>query len=186
MGRRSIGTPLTIGIVAMLLLILLAVGWQVLVWTGLPVSDSGVLDWLLLVLGTLFFVLVMIGLVWLCAWLVREMRLNQRQQAFVDAVTHELRTPMASFRLYLDTLSRHDLPPEKRAEFLDSMRQDLDRLDRTVGKVLAAGRSDWPGRDPRRERVDGRAPGREYLRPGLLERPARAYPRGGEPCDLVP
>ena len=154
MGRRSIGTPLTIGIVAMLLLILLAVGWQVLVWTGLPVSDSGVLDWLLLVLGTLFFVLVMIGLVWLCAWLVREMRLNQRQQAFVDAVTHELRTPMASFRLYLDTLSRHDLPPEKRAEFLDSMRQDLDRLDRTVGKVLAAARSASPARDPRRERVD--------------------------------
>jgi signal transduction histidine kinase len=153
-ARRSIGTPLTIGTVAMLLLISLAVGWQVLLWTELPVSGFGAVDWLLLVLGTLFFVLVMIGLVWLCAWLVREMRLNQRQQAFVDAVTHELRTPLASFRLYLDTLSRHDLEPEKRAEFLDSMRQDLDRLDRTVGQVLAAARTESARGSALRERVD--------------------------------
>jgi signal transduction histidine kinase len=108
----------------------------------------------LLVLGTLFFVLVMIGLVWLCAWLIREMRLNQRQQAFVDAVSHELRTPLASFRLYLDTLSRHDLAPEKRSEFLDNMRQDLDRLEHTVGQVLAAARSESGGATARRERVD--------------------------------
>jgi len=99
-------------------------------------------------------VLVMIGLVWLCAWLIREMRLNQRQQAFVDAVTHELRTPLASFRLYLDTLSRHDPPAEKRAEFLDNMRQDLDRLERTVAKVLSAARTDAPASAARRERVD--------------------------------
>lgn len=139
----------------MLLLISLAVGWQVMVWSGLrPVSASTALDWLLLVLGTLFFLLVMIGLVWLCGWLIREMRLNQRQQAFVDAVTHELKTPLASFRLYLDTLSRHDLSPEKRGEFLDHMRQDLDRLDRTVGQVLAAARAEVSGRRTLREQVD--------------------------------
>lgn len=154
MARRSVGTPLTIGIVAMLLLISLAVGWQVMLWTELRVSGFGAIDWLLLVLGTFFFVLVMIGLVWLCAWLIREMRLNQRQQAFVDAVTHELRTPLASFRLYLDTLSRHDLEPQKRAEFLDSMRQDLDRLDRTVGQVLAAARTESARGGALREWVD--------------------------------
>jgi len=154
LARRSIGTPLTIGIVAMLLLSLLAAGWQVLVWSGVPLSGSNVLDWVLLVLGTLFFLLVMIGLVWLCAWLIREMRLNQRQQAFVDAVTHELRTPLASFRLYLDTLSRHDLPAEKRSDFIDSMRQDLDRLEHTVSKVLAAASTEVPGSGPLRERVD--------------------------------
>ena len=154
MARRSIGQPLTIGIVLMLLLISLAVGWQVLVWSGLRPSGFEGLDWLMLVLGTLFFVLVMIGLVWLCVWLIQEMRLNQRQQAFVDAVTHELKTPLASFRLYIDTLSRHDPPAEKRTEFLDHMRQDLDRLDRTVGQVLAAARAEAPGRRPMRDRVD--------------------------------
>lgn len=157
MARRSIGTPLTLGIVLMVLVLTLAVGWQVLVWSNdlprVPV-DPGLSsrDWVLLVLGTLLFVLVMIGLVWLCVWLVREMRLNQRQRAFLDAVTHELKTPLASFRLYLDTLGRHDLPDERRRAFIDHMSEDLDRLDRTVQQVLAAARVEEPS-DPRRGQV---------------------------------
>jgi len=156
-ARRSIGTPLTLGIVLMVLVLTLAVGWQVLVWSNdlprVPV-DPGLSsrDWVLLVLGTLLFVLVMIGLVWLCVWLVREMRLNQRQRAFLDAVTHELKTPLASFRLYLDTLGRHDLPDERRRAFIDHMSEDLDRLDRTVQQVLAAARVEEPS-DPRRGQV---------------------------------
>ena len=146
MARRSIGTPLTIGIVLAVLVLALAVGWQVLVWseqTG-PALTPGLsrLDWVLLILGTVFFVLIMVGLVWLCAWLVREMRVNQRQRAFLDAVTHELKTPLASFRLYLDTLGRHDPDPERRREFIQHMREDLDRLDRTVDQVLTAARTE--------------------------------------------
>jgi signal transduction histidine kinase len=143
MTRRSIGTPLVIGIVGVLLLLALAAGWQVLVLGDFdPRPGPRTLDWVLLVLGTLFFLLVLIGLVWLCAWLVREMRLNQRQRAFVDAVTHELKTPLASFRLYLDTLGRHDLDPERRAAFIRRMEEDLDRLDATVHQVLAAARAE--------------------------------------------
>jgi len=155
--RRSIGTPLTLGIVLAVLLVALAVGWQVLVWADAGPADLrrglGTLDWALMVLGTVFFVLVLTGTVWLCAWLVREMRLNQSQRAFLDAVTHEMKTPLASFRLYLDTLSRHDLPPEKRAEFLENMREDLARLDGTVDQVLTAARADERGRQARREPV---------------------------------
>ena len=187
MARRSIGQPLTIGIVLMLLLISLAVGWQVLVWSGLRPSGFEGLDWLMLVLGTLFFVLVMIGLVWLCVWLIQEMRLNQRQQAFVDAVTHELKTPLASFRLYIDTLSRHDPPAEKRTEFLDHMRQDLDRLDRTVGQVLAAARAEAPGRRPMRDRVDLRGLLSECI-DQVRERyrlPADAVKLSSSPADAV-
>lgn len=156
MFRRSTLTPLTIGIVLMLLLVSLAVGWQVLLWTRRPdaLPDLRPTDWLLLVLGSLFFLLVMIGLVWMCAWLVREMRLNQRQRAFLDAVTHEMKTPLASFRLYLDTLRRHDPEPERRAEFLERMREDLDRLDATVGQVLAAARAEEARRGTRSERVE--------------------------------
>jgi two-component system sensor histidine kinase SenX3 len=144
MSRRSTVTPLTIGIVLMLLLLTLAVGWQVLVWTDRPDAAPALRlsDWLLLVLGSLFFLVVMVGLVWMCAWLVREMRLNQRQRAFLDAVTHEMKTPLASFRLYLDTLRRHDPDPERRANFLERMRADLDRLEATVGQVLAAARAE--------------------------------------------
>jgi signal transduction histidine kinase len=154
MSRRSTVTPLSIVIVLMLLLATLAVGWQVLVWTDRPDADPALRlsDWLLLVLGSLFFLVVMIGLVWMCVWLVREMRLNQRQRAFLDAVTHEMNTPLASFRLYLDTLDRHETGPEKRAEFLRRMRVDLDRLEATVGQVLSAARAE----EAKRVVIDGR------------------------------
>jgi len=143
MARRSIGTPLVIGIVAVLLLLLLAAGWQVLVLGDFdPRPGPRTLDWILLVLGSLFFLLVLVGLVWLCAWLVQEMRLNQRQRAFVDAVTHELKTPLASFRLYLETLGRHDVDFERRQDFIHRMEEDLDRLEQTVLQVLAAARAE--------------------------------------------
>jgi signal transduction histidine kinase len=145
MMRRSIGAPLVIGVVAVLLLLLLAAGWQVLVLGDFdPRPGPRTLDWILLVLGSLFFLLVLVGLVWLCAWLVREMRLNQRQRAFIDAVTHELKTPLASFRLYLETIGRHDLDPERREGFIRRMEEDLDRLDATVLQVLAAARAEEP------------------------------------------
>ncbi len=171
MSRRSTVTPLTIGIVLMLLLVTLAVGWQVLVWTDRPDAALALrpTDWLLLVLGSLFFLVVMVGLVWMCVWLVREMRLNQRQRAFLDAVTHEMKTPLASFRLYLDTLRRHDLEPERRAKFLERMREDLDRLDATVGQVLSAARAEEVRPGVMSGRVDLVAVIRECIR-DVLER----------------
>lgn len=148
MARRSIGFPLTLGIVLTLLLLVLAVGWQILVVSGVrPVAEGlTTLNWVLLVLGTVLFLLIIVGLVWLCAWLVREVRVNQRQRAFLDAVTHEMKTPLASMRLCLDTLSLHDPAPPRRRQFLTGMREDLDRLDRTVEQVLAAARAEEPGR----------------------------------------
>ncbi len=144
MARRSIGFPLALGIILSLLVIALAIGWQILVVSDVRPVARGLtrVDWILLVLGTLFFLLVIVGLVWLCAWLVREMRLNQRQRAFLDAVTHEMKTPLASLRLYLDTLVRHDPERERRQEFLGRMRDDLERLDSTVDQVLSAARAE--------------------------------------------
>ena len=101
---------------------------------------------MLLIAGGVFFLLVIVGLVWLCAWLVREMRTNQRQRAFIDAVTHEMRTPLASLRLYLDTLARHDPDPGQRQQFLARMHADVERLDRTLEQVLTAARAEEPGR----------------------------------------
>jgi len=153
---RSTWTPLTIAIVLMLLLVALAVGWQVLVWTDRPATAPTLRlsEWLLLILGSLFFLLVMVGLVWMCAWLVREMRLNQRQRAFLDAVTHEMKTPLSSFGLYLDTLRRHEVEPERQRDFLERMRLDLDRLEETVGQVLAAAKAEESGRTVFRQQVN--------------------------------
>ncbi|MCP4035629.1 MAG: HAMP domain-containing histidine kinase [bacterium] len=156
MSRRSIAPRLTVGIVLMVLLLALAVGWQVMLWSGIDPRSPGLgtRDGLFLIFGTIFFVLLMVGLVGLCTWLLQEMRSNQRQRAFLDAVTHEMKTPMASFRLYLETLKRHDPPLEQRRAFIDRMSEDLDRLDRTVEQVLDAARAEEHGRNPIRERVD--------------------------------
>ncbi|MBW2387367.1 MAG: HAMP domain-containing histidine kinase [Deltaproteobacteria bacterium] len=156
MSRRSILPRITVGIVLMLLLLALAVGWQVMLWSGIDPVGPGFdrRDWLFLIFGTIFFLLVMIGLAGLCTWLLQEMRSNHRQRAFLDAVTHEMKTPMASFRLYLETLKRHDPPIEQRREFIDRMSDDLDRLDRTVAQVLDAARAEEHGRSPIRERID--------------------------------
>ena len=155
MSRRSIGFPLALGIVLLVLVLALAVGWQILVWNESDPLQRGLtdLDWVLLVLGAVFFLLLMVGLVWLCVWLVREISVNQRQRAFLDAVTHEMKTPLASLRLYLDTLERHDPERTQRHEFLDRMRGDLERLDQTVEQVLNAARSEEAGQRPAFETV---------------------------------
>ena len=149
MPRRSIGGPLTIGIASMVLVLVLAVGWQILVWGGgseIPGTLSR-MDAVLFVLGTVFFLLVFAGVVWLCVKLVLEVRLNQAQRAFLDAVTHELNTPLSSFRLGLETLGRHELQASQRSEFIGRMGEDLDRLESTVGQVLAAARAEETSRN---------------------------------------
>jgi signal transduction histidine kinase len=137
-ARRSYATPLALGIFTLVLVVALAVGWQFLV------LDRGLedLDWVFLVLGAVFFLLVIAGLVWLSWWLVLEIRVNQRQRAFLDAVTHEMKTPLASLRLYLDTIDKRDPDRERRLEFLGRMRDDVARLDQTVEQVLAAARAE--------------------------------------------
>ena len=154
-ARRSIGFPLTLGIILLILVLALAVGWQILVWSGAGSVERGLtnLDWIFFVLGAVCFLLIIVGLVWLCAWLVREIGVNQHQRAFLDAVTHEMKTPLASLRLYLDTLERHDPERERRHEFLDRMRGDLERLDQTVEQVLTAARAEESRSRARLERV---------------------------------
>jgi signal transduction histidine kinase len=147
---------LAIGIVATVLAVALAVGWQILVVSDFGSTARGFTPaaWWFLILGSIFFGLVILGLVLLCAWLIREMRHNQRQQAFLDAVTHEMKTPLASLRLALDTLRRHDPDPERRAAFLGMMDEDVERLDRTVDHVLAAARAEGASRGRPVERIE--------------------------------
>ncbi|MGB2672479.1 MAG: HAMP domain-containing sensor histidine kinase [Candidatus Acidiferrum sp.] len=92
-----------------------------------------------LVLGIIFFGLLIAGLVVNTIFLVREIRRNEQQDSFLNAVTHELKTPIASIRLYLETLASRNLEEEKRREFYRIMLEDTDRLLGTVEQVLKAG-----------------------------------------------
>lgn len=91
-----------------------------------------------LVLGVIFFGLIIAGLVINTIFLVREVRRNEQQDSFLNAVTHELKTPIASIRLYLETLERRQIDEKQRQEFYRIMMEDADRLLGTVEQVLKA------------------------------------------------
>jgi len=133
---------MTAGIVS--ITIALTVGWQILVVREFEAFAEGFtpIHWVLVILGSVFFGLIITVLILQAVWLVREIRSNQRQQTFMDAVTHELHTPLASLRLYLDTLRGRPLPESRRDEFLSIMGEDLDRLQRTVDQILTAARTE--------------------------------------------
>ncbi|MGD0796832.1 MAG: HAMP domain-containing sensor histidine kinase [Acidobacteriaceae bacterium] len=93
----------------------------------------------LLILGLILFGVLVAGVVLNTVFLVRELRRNERQDSFLNAVTHELKTPIASIRLYLQTLQTRDLPADQRQQFYNIMLADSDRLLATVEQVLKAG-----------------------------------------------
>jgi signal transduction histidine kinase len=92
-----------------------------------------------LALGVPFFALLIVGVALNTVFLVREVRRNERHDAFLSAVTHELKTPIASIHLYLETLQFRQLDNAQRNEFYTRMLADSDRLLATVEQVLKAG-----------------------------------------------
>lgn len=90
-------------------------------------------------IGFLLFAILIAGVVLNTVFLLREIRRNERQDSFLNAVTHELKTPITSIRLYLETLQRHEVPEDKRQEFYGIMLSDSERLLATVEQVLKAG-----------------------------------------------
>jgi signal transduction histidine kinase len=120
---------LGIGLVA--LAVALNVGWIILNWR----------EGVLLFFGIVFFALLIAGMVVNTIFLVREVRRSEHHDSFINAVTHELKTPVASIRLHLETLQRRDLPETRKQEFYRLMLRDTDRLTETVEQVLRAGRA---------------------------------------------
>jgi len=129
--RKSIAFFITLGACLVAIAVALNVGWILL----------NVREIAVLVFGIIFFALIITGLVLNTTFLIREIRRNEQHDAFINAVTHELKTPLASIRLHLDTLKRHELEESKRQEFYSVMLSDSDRLLRTVEQVLLAGQS---------------------------------------------
>jgi signal transduction histidine kinase len=91
-----------------------------------------------MVAGIIFFGAIIAGLVLNTIFLVREVRRNEQQDSFLNAVTHELKTPITSLRLYLQTLERRKITEQQRTDFYRLMLEDTDRLLGTVEQVLKA------------------------------------------------
>src|SRR5712664_177044 len=134
--RKSIAFFITLGACLVALAIALNVGWILLNWREVA----------LLVFGIIFFLVIIVGLVLNTTFLVREIRRNEQHNAFINAVTHELKTPVASIRLYLETLQTRAVDDVKRKEFYRIMLDESDRLLGTIEQVLRTGRVGAAGR----------------------------------------
>ena len=127
--RKATITFLVLGVGLAGVAVAVGFGWIILNWReGIKVF-----------LGVIFFGAITTGLVLNTIFLLREIRRNEQHDSFINAVTHELKTPIASIRLYLQTLQHRDVDEAQRREFYRRMLDDTDRLMGTVEQVLKAG-----------------------------------------------
>jgi len=127
--RKAIAFFLSFGVILAAVAFAVGSGWIILNWReGIKVF-----------LGIIFFGAIVAGLVLNTIFLVREIRRNEQHDSFINAVTHELKTPIASIRLYLETLQRREVDEARRREFYQLMLVDTERLMSTVEQVLKAG-----------------------------------------------
>jgi len=137
-GRRPKWFHITTGVTLIVIAVTLTVSWHILGADSLQAARQNTGRLVLYVLGTVLSLLLVAGLGLMVFLLIREVRLNERQSNFVSAVTHELKTPVASLKLYLDTLQLRELSESRRADFYRTMQQDLERLHATINNVLNA------------------------------------------------
>ena len=126
---KSMAFFITLGVFLVALTVVVNVGWIVINWRRVAP----------LIFGLIFFGLIIAGLSVNTVFLVREIRRNEQQDSFLNAVTHELKTPIASIRMYLETLQSRQLDEPQRRDFYRIMLEDTDRLLGTVEQVLKAG-----------------------------------------------
>jgi signal transduction histidine kinase len=144
--RRTLHWPITLSAALMVLNVTLMVCWIVLF---AQLNSLGALT-----IGTIAFALVLIGLSFYLFLTIKEIQLNRRQANFVDSVTHELKTPLASIRLYLETLQLRDLDQERRDEFYEVMQREVLRLDTLINHLLEVGRLGAIGHDSEAEDIE--------------------------------
>jgi two-component system, OmpR family, phosphate regulon sensor histidine kinase PhoR len=135
--KRSLHLPITLSVILVSLNVILMVFWIVLLarqqqWGGLAI-------------GTVGFSVILCGIAVYMVIAVKEIRLNQRQANFVDSVTHELKSPIAALRLYLETLQLRELDGPQRTHFYGVMEGELTRLNSLINQLLEVGRLDAIG-----------------------------------------
>ncbi|HTI52463.1 MAG TPA: HAMP domain-containing sensor histidine kinase [Planctomycetaceae bacterium] len=132
--RSSLTWPIVLAVVLQALIVVLLVIWII--------GQAREEQWALLTVGTIFFALILIGVVVYFVWTIKEFRLNRRQANFIDSVTHELKSPIASIKLCLQTLDMRPVTAEQQREFHRFMLEDVQRLDSLIDHLLAVARID--------------------------------------------
>lgn len=153
--RRSLSTPILLAIAMFVLLAVLTVGWVLLsVFGALQHADFSGVYWALLPIGSTFLLLLVVGVVLYLILSIKAINLTRRQSNFIDSVTHELKSPIASMKLYLQTLNRRQVSQQLQADFHRFMLEDLERLDHLINQMLEAGRLDAERSPEENEDID--------------------------------
>ncbi len=137
---RSITVPIVMGVVTVALSIALLVGWILVIIRNLELTQRVWANSWLMAGGVVSFAVIMAVLVLFSVFLVREIQESQRQVRFIDSVTHELKSPLASVRLCVETLALRDLERDRQREMLRMMLDDIDRLSAFIDDILEASR----------------------------------------------
>ncbi len=138
---KSVSLPIVLTVIALSLSIAMLVAWTLVIaqaFLGRSEHAGGI--WLM-VLGILSFVTVMTVLVIFGISLVRQVLESRRQVSFIDSVTHELKSPLASLKLCLQTLARSSLDESQRVSLHRMMEADVGRLSSFIDDVLHASRA---------------------------------------------
>lgn len=144
--RRSLKAPIALGVVMIVLVVILAAIWIV----GNILGASGdlgstALSWIMLTTGAVLLAAVLAGVIAYLTLTVKAVNLNRRQSNFIDAVTHELKSPIASLKLYLQTMTRRSVSEEQKQDFHRFMLDDVERLDLLINHLLDVARIDQGG-----------------------------------------
>ena len=116
-------------------------GWVLVSIAAALGSENAAFYWAILGVGVALLVLVLVGVIIYLALTIKAIALSQRQSNFIDSVTHELKSPLASLKLYLQTLTRRPVPPEQQADFHRFMLKDVERLDTLIDHLLDAAKT---------------------------------------------
>lgn len=143
--KKALPLTITLGSLLLLFCIALTALWNYILIRNYSkiklISESETsFQLVILIIGSIFFVIVITGIILFIVFLARQIVLNQLQNNFIDNVTHELKTPLTSIKLYVETMKKHDIAKEKREVFLNTMLKDIERLDILVNHVLEATR----------------------------------------------
>jgi len=138
--NRSISVPIVLSSITVLMTLALLIGWVLVIREHLPLNDPFTINRWLLAGGIASFVLVMVVLVLFSVSLVGEILESRRQQMFIDSVSHELKSPLASIKLCLDTMARPEVSATQQDQLRNMMLSDVERLTVFVDDILQASR----------------------------------------------
>ncbi|MEI8355402.1 MAG: HAMP domain-containing sensor histidine kinase [Deltaproteobacteria bacterium] len=132
------------------------------------------LDWLVLVEGLFLLLMILVGVYIIFLYWKRQAKLYKQQKNSISQVTHELKSPLASIQLHLETIQLRRLPPDKLERFIDTMLSDVDRLNSLISNLLMVAKLEHRRRETHRQVIDFSA----FLSE-KMERKRNLLPEGG-------